>query len=1051
MRNRIITNSLRTIKTYFPRFLSLLIMSMLGCFVFCGLSATSPDMMNTLDKYLSDYNTYDMKIVSTMGLTHSDIDYLKKIKGIKDVEGFYSYDILVNLIDKAVINVTSIPKSINKLELTSGEIPNKNNEILVEDNLLKINNLKLGDTIELDSDIFDNTSFKIVGTVNSSLYFNSIKTNPNRGKTSVGAGEINYYAYVLDTNFNTDYYTNIYITFKDKYMTGSNNYVNLVNSQKKSLEKIKSEREKSRYDEIYSEALTKVKENEESTNRKFEDALNTLNNYKSELEGAKYSLDSAKLELDNNENKLNSVKVELEYSKQELDSKASDLEKFKEELDSSKEQLDQKTSEYNNTLSIYNINEDEIDSKILEINANIETLENLINNIDEDSEEFLIYKSKLNELHNTLELLNKLSETGKLIKSYQEQYEANLNLYLESSKKLEESYASYNKGLDEYNSALNKLNESKKTYQDNLNNYYSSINEYNYNLDNYNSEKLSAEGKIKDAYNSLEDINMPKWYIYDRTNYSTYIEYLDDTNSIKNLSKIFPILFFAVAILISLISMNRMVEDDRNEIGTLKSLGFSNRHILNKYLIFSFFATLIGVFIGSILGIIIIPKIIFAIYKVLFELPDLILGLNLKNSIIGLFIALLCICGTTIYTTEKVLKEKPSELIRPKAPKNGKRILFERLKIWKRLKFSRKVTIRNIFRYKKRVLVTIFGIAGCASLIVCGFGIKDSIVDIASTQYGKIFKYDALLYVNDNIDDNVLDKKEIIDYTKAENINAKVNNTEVVMFITETGEELSNIVNLYDKEKNIVSTEKGKVLISEKFAKLNKLNIGDKVKITDTDNNIYEYEISNIVENHIGHYIFMDKYTYELSNQKYKNNVIYLNTKNLSNKEKNILSSRLLENDNIINIVFISDMVKSVLNMLESLDQVILILIVLASLLAFVVLYNLSNINIHERKREIATLKVLGFYNREVDNYITKENIFLSVVGIIIGLVLGYFLTNIVITTVEIEKARFLRGISINSYINSSIIAITFTLIVNIFTHFSLKKIDMIESLKSVE
>ena len=1107
MKNRIITNSLRTIKNSFPRFLSLLVMSMLGVFVFSGLSATGPDMINTLDKYLKDYNTYDIKIVSTMGLTQSDVEYLENKKSLKDVEEFYSKDILVSLKENSTINVTSLPKDVNLLELTSGEYPKNKNEIIVEDRLLIKNDLKIGDTIILEDEVFSDSSFKIVGTVNSSLYFNNVNTSQSRGTTSVGTGVINYYSYVLSENFNVDYYTNIYLTLNENYKTGSKEYVNLVKTNKKNLEKIKSEREQNRYDEIYNEALSDIQNEEAKANKELQDNKNKLDNYGLELKNSKNELDNAsndlsafkntlgqgKENLDNSKSKLDNTKQELDNYKNildetnntlnnfklELESAKQELDNYKSELESAKELLDTSREQYLNILEENNIDEDSIDSNIEQLNSGISALELLLSTIDENSNMYAYYSSQLDDLYNSLELLNtlknkkleldlayeeynnNLNKYNELYNTYLEnidkynggleEYESNISKYNESYSLYNEGLTNYNNGLNEYNKNLNTYNESYNTYKLNLDKYNNAYYEYNNNLNKYYSEKEKVEKEIEDAYKKLDDIKMPKWYIFDRNDNSTYTEYIDDTNSIMNLSKVFPLLFFAVAVLISLISMNRMVEETRGEIGTLKSLGFSNIHILNKYLIFSFLATFLGVIIGGLLGVVIIPLMIFKIYKVLFELPPLILNLNLKYTIIGFIIATICICGTTIYTAMHELKTKPSQLIRPKVPKSGKRIILERFKFWNKIKFSKKVTIRNIFRYKKRVLVTIFGIAGCTALIVCGFGIKDSIVDIAYTQYGKIFNYDAMVYVNDTVDDEIFNDSKIKTKVNIENINAKANDYEVNMFIAENNEELRKIVNLKDMNGNKVNLEKGKVVVTEKFATLSKLNIGDTVNIIDTDNNTYEYEISNIVENHINHYIFMDKETFEESNEKFNYNVIFIRTKDLTNKQKDNLSSELLKNDSIINVIFVSKLIDTVLHMLDSLDQVVFILIVLASLLAFVVLYNLSNINISERKREIATLKVLGFYNKEVDNYITKENIFLSIIGVFIGLFLGYFLTNIVISTVEIEKCRFIRGISFNSYLYSAIIALSFTFIVDFVTHFTLKRIDMIESLKSVE
>jgi putative ABC transport system permease protein len=485
----------------------------------------------------------------------------------------------------------------------------------------------------------------------------------------------------------------------------------------------------------------------------------------------------------------------------------------------------------------------------------------------------------------------------------------------------------------------------------------------------------------------------------------------------------------------------------------LKSLGFSNAKIMIKYLIFSLLAIAIGGIIGSALGLILLPTIIFNIYKILFNVPNLVLGLNLKSTLLGFIITVVCVCGTTILTVYKVLKEKPSELMRPKTPKAGKRVFLENIKIlWNNIKFSQKVTIRNLFRYKKRVIVTVVGIAGCTALMLCGFGIRDAITDIATMQFNNIFKFDGTVYlseVNENYD-KIFDTDDITSVTNTQRINAKVNDINSYIFVAENDENLSNIVNLEDLETGKkVDLETGKVIITGKLSELTGLNVGDKIEILDVNNNLYQYEISGVVKNYIEHYIYIDQKTYEQSGKEYKPNIIYINTKESANQEN--LVTKLLENDEVLNVTFKDSLIQNVDNMLKSLNSVVIILIILAAMLSFVVLYNLSNININERKREIATLKVLGFYDKEVDDYITKENIILTAIGIVIGLVLGYFLTKAVIATVEIEKCRFIYKIKLLSYLYSTILSIIFTLIVNFITHFKLIKINMIDSLKSVE
>ncbi len=1002
MKNRLFTNTFRTIKKSFTRFLSLFIMSMLGVFVFSGLLATSPDMIKTLDNYFDKNDVYDIKIISTFGLTDKDIAYLKDIPSILDVEGCYSKDVFVKE-KEFVINVSSLPKNLNKIELIEGRYPSNDNEIVVEPNLLIKNNLSIGDSIYLDDEVFLKKEMIIVGTITSPLYFNSVDLNQNRGLTTLGSGTISYYTYVLDSSFSQDYYSSIYVTVENakEEITSTKRYEKLVDRVYEKLDSIKEEREEARYQEIYKKAYDKVVKEEKKAQEELSKAKNKLASSKKELDKAKKTLDSSK-------KKLNTAKKKL---------------------DNAKKEIDKGTKQYQQILKETKIEEKKIPSMIQELTLTIQELERELEEIrnQESVEENpleLELERKIIELKGNLTLLKELENTKVKLNNASKEYQKNNSIYKTQVKK-------YQNGLKEYQT-------NKKKYDE--------------GLEEYLKNKKEVEEEIKEAYEKLKEIKHPTWYIYDRNDFNTYSEYVEDSNSIRNLSTLFPFIFFAVAILVSLISMNRMVEDDRLEIGTLKSLGFSNRSILLKYFIFAFLATFFGGIFGSVLGLIIIPTMIFNIYSILFDLPNLHLGINLTTTVLGFILSAFCICGTTILTVRKVLKENPAGLMRAKAPKKGKRVILENIKfIWNHLSFSNKVTVRNLFRYKKRVLVTIFGIAGCTALMLCGFGIKDSIVDIASMQYEHTYKFDAMIYVNDFSNSEVLKQEQIENYYETEVISAEIKDTDMNIFVTEDNDTLKHITRLLDKDSNELSLETGKVIMTDKLADLLKVKVGDEITIIDVEHHTFTYQVSAITKNYLGHYVYMDKETYEQSGLEYKTNVIYANTKDLNPEEKDNLSTTLLKDDSILQVVYVETLIDNVTDMLRSLDKVVAILIVLAAILSFVVLYNLSNINIHERKREIATLKVLGFYHHEVDSYITRENIILTIFGITIGLVLGTFLTNTVITTVEIERARFIHHISFTSYFYSSLLSILFTILVNFITHFSLKKIDMIESLKSVE
>lgn len=554
----------------------------------------------------------------------------------------------------------------------------------------------------------------------------------------------------------------------------------------------------------------------------------------------------------------------------------------------------------------------------------------------------------------------------------------------------------------------------------------------------------------------------PKWYIYDRLDNTSYKELINASDNLKKIGNIFPIIFFAISVLVSLISMMRMIEEDRVENGTLKSLGYNSFHITLKYVIYSLLATTIGSSVGAIFGSYMIPSVIWNIYKKIFFIPKFIYLLKSDYNALGLWICILCICGTSVIVCIKNLREVPANLMRPKAPKSGKKILLERINfIWKKLKFSDKITIRNIFRYKSRVITTVLGIAGCTSLILAGFGLKDSIKDVTDFQFNNIIKYDKLLMTNESI--NQIDiEKELLNDDKVENFtnvntqNIKVlfndEEQEVTMITPDDFNSISKSISLIDlKTNNIIDNiSDNSCIISEKTAKLLDIDVGDKISLLDNDNNKYDIKVSYIIKNYINQYLYINKNTYNNLFNNYKINSILISLKD-EDKNSKEFDKKYISNGYALTIVDNDDIKSSMNDMLSSIDSIVAILIIAAASLAFVVLYNLSNINISERKREIATLKVLGFYPSEVDKYINRETVLLTILGIGIGLLFGSYLSHFIISTCEPDYIMFDRHVYTLSYFYSLFITVIFTIIVTIVTHFNLKKINMVTSLKNVE
>lgn len=543
-----------------------------------------------------------------------------------------------------------------------------------------------------------------------------------------------------------------------------------------------------------------------------------------------------------------------------------------------------------------------------------------------------------------------------------------------------------------------------------------------------------------------------KWYVLDIDSNAGFYQYEQDTQRIDNVAKVFPLVFFIVAVLICLTTMTRMVEEERSQIGTLKALGYSDISIMFKYILYAALATIIGSMIGVAIGYRILPDLCFEMYKNMYRLGNIKLSYYSSLTFQGMMIALLCTLGATIYTCRKTLKESPANLLRPVAPPPGKRVLLERIKlVWNHLSFSYKVTVRNVFRYKKRFLMTIIGIAGCTGLILAGFGLKDCIVKMVPHQYEDIFSYQAKINLNEEKTNETIDKikenkqiKDILEvHEESITIDNKDTNQSVTLVIPKDNPK--EFIKLQDRKTEEQYNLTDGLIITEKLAKLLEVEENDILKFSGTDT--YKEKVAHITENYLFHYIYLPKSSYKQDEY----NTVLIKTKNMTEKEEKELANELKEIPEVSSITFTSSTRHVFDDTMDSFAYVSLILIVSAGALAFVVLYNLSSVNISERRRELATIKVLGFYDKEVYQYINRENTILTLIGILLGLGTGNILTMYIIKTCEIDMLMFDTTIAWPSYLYAILITMSFAILVNIILYFSLKKIDMIESLKSIE
>ncbi|WP_196001182.1 ABC transporter permease [Clostridium sp. 1001271B_151109_B4] len=575
--------------------------------------------------------------------------------------------------------------------------------------------------------------------------------------------------------------------------------------------------------------------------------------------------------------------------------------------------------------------------------------------------------------------------------------------------------------------------------------------------------KEEVENKEKEA---IESIGESKYYFFDRTDNQGYLGYKDSIECLGNIASVLPMFFFLVAILICLTTMTRMVEENRLEIGTLKALGYKDLEISWKYIIYASIASILGSVLGILIGSTVLPSIISNAYESIYNVPKIILYYYPVYIIQSMAISILCTVGAALFVIKIELKSKPANLMRAKAPKIGKKILLERITpLWKRLSFNHKITLRNIFRYKQRMIMTVLGIAGCMALLVTGFGLKDSNAGMVDKEFNKIWKYEAIVILDENSSDEEYKKyndtlTQLKGYKDSINIHQEsftfskegMNKQTATLYVPQNIDKFDDFILLDDRvsgEKYDIS-DNG-VIITEKLSKLLDISVNDTITLIDENNNSYDVKVDKITENYVAHYLYMSPSYYQKifnKEQLYNAQLINFNDDKESDDE---ISSKLLECGNVSNVTLKSQIQKTTEDSNDSMNLVMIVIIVAAGSLAFVVLYNLNNINVSERIRELSTIKVLGFFNKEVTMYISRENIILTLIGVIVGSALGKILHTFIINTAETDTMMMYPNISIYTYIFSALLTILFSVIVMILMHIKLKRVNMIDALKSNE
>lgn len=1109
MRSALNKDFIRDILKSKGRFLSIVAIVALGVAFFTGVKSSPIVMKTSSDKYYDKYNLMDIRLISTLGLTDKDVDDIKNIEGVEGVYPTYSLDaISIYKSTEKVLKVHGLDLNklndkknyINQLKLIKGRLPQKSGECVLEIPKIKALNYPIGSEISLSSGKDDKLSkslskskYKVVGYVETPYYLSQEK-----GNSSIGGGVIEGAIMIPESDFKMDTYTEMFLTVKSakELDTYGDEYSNLVKTVTDKIENMKNKLTTRRYNEVVKKAEDKIQKQEDK-----------LSKAKKDFDKGKKEYEENKLKSENEikeaENKILDASEQIEDGKAQLKNEKKrafeQIEEGKIKLANAETDLKNGQKKYQTALKKFNSNKKTAESEIKKAESDLEELSNQIDDLKNGNKliEKQLQNEQLSEVERS-ELENKLNENLYILSVMQQKYKdgtdklesskselllgekklketkatleasekkiANEKTKLKSSEKLAEE--KFKKAEEELYQRENQIEEAKLELKENKAKLKTELNKAKKELQEAEEKIADGEEKIKDAKKQIKKIEKPTLYILDRDSHQSFVEYEGCANSIDALAKIFPVFFFAVAALVCLTTMTRMVDEQRINIGTLKGLGYKTSQISKKYILYALIACITGSILGLAIGFSVFPTVIFFAYGMMYSIENIVYVFSIPIAIGITSLALIIITLSAYMACRKELKETPAILMRPKAPKSGKRILLERVPfIWNRFSFISKVTVRNIFRYKKRFLMTVLGIAGCTALILTGFGIKDSIEMILTGQYGTLFKYDMSLVIQSDMTDkqiyelrkNLSDIDEINKYEffSYENGDIKVNNTtkEITIVVPENLKKMDKFIHLQDrKTQNPIELNNKGIVLTEKIARDLGVKAGDEIELINSDDKKAKIKVSHITENYISHYAYISPENYiKLFEKDLDFNRLIGILNNPSVKIEDKLSKKLFDIETVDGITFNTASKETFHNTIKNLNYVVLIMIISAGALAFVVLYNLTNVNISERIREIATIKVLGFYDKEVSAYIYRENIILTIIGTVVGLGLGTILHKFIMVTVEIQSMMFGRVIDISSYFIAAVLTIVLSLFVNLAMFYKLRNVKMVESLKSVD
>ena len=1009
-----IKTTLREIKGSLGRYLAIFAIVTLGIGFFAGLKVTKPAMVDTEDEYLREKNFFDYRLLSTIGFTEDDVEALQGWTEAADVEGTISVDALITIDEdnETVYKFLAMPKSVNLISLTEGRMPQTADECILDasydgeeaiGSVIHITDDNTEDTLEM----FGERTYTIVGLANSPLYMNF-----ERGTSSIGDGRIEGFVYVPADAFDCDYLTEIYLTLQEKHTVYSDAYEDYIDATQDDLEELTEQLVQDRYDGLIADAEAEIADAQKELDDKSAEAETELRDALKEIEDGEQEIADAEIEIADGEQEIADAEAEIADNEKELVDGRTQLEQAKESLAEQEAAL--LSQEEQLKLAAAMMPARQYQMSLMQVQAGKEQLE-------QAKAELAARETLLDEGETQLE---------------------------EAKEELEEAKRDIEEAKSELEQAKIDLEDGKKEYED--------------AKAEFEQEVADAQAKIDDAQAELDDIEEPDYYVLTRNSNIGYVCFESDASIVAAISDIFPLFFFLVAALICMTTMNRMIEEQRTQIGVLKALGYGNAAIMGKYAFYAGSAAVIGEVIGFFGGTWLFPKVIWQAYQIMYNIDHINYRFSLGLGIVSIIASLICSVGTAYLSCYYELHSVPANLIRPKAPKSGKRIFLERITfIWSRMKFLHKVSMRNIVRYKKRFFMMVLGISGCTALLVAGFGIKDSVADIAGLQFDEVQIYDIGLTLTDEAtesdrerlrEETAEDFEQIaFQYEKSVDMDFAGKTKSITLFIPEDPEETVYFLKLHTEQGEELSYPKeGEAIVTAKAAQNMGIQIGDEIVLRDADMRQLRVKVVNMCENFVYNYVYINKETYESQlGEEPEYTSAFAVVK--EGTDIHIAAAAASKLDNVMAANVTQDMRDRISSMMDSLDYIVLLVIACAASLALIVLYNLTNINITERIREIATIKVLGFYARETADYVFRENIVLTGIGALVGLGLGRALHWFIMFNINIDMVSFRTYVKPVSYLFSLVFTFGFAMLVNLLMQRKLDKINMAESLKSIE